>query len=166
MTLSRIFDNKPNAITIHALIGTTLGNLQLFSAVALTARKADVGLQPPLLDKVMQRAWIPTSLVDLRHLKAGLKPYTKRFEDVYRPIRHSIFAHRLISNADADATLFGGTSRDEVSEILDHLHDLIDAISNLYQNGHKPELGTRSYKDYNQHIREGVSAVLKRLPDG
>jgi len=64
-----------------------------------------------------------------------------------------------MSNADADATLFGGSSRDEVSEILNYLHDLIDAISNFYLNGHKPEFGTRSYKDHNQRIRDGVRSV-------
>ena len=34
LTLSRIFDNKANAHTIHKLINATLGNLQLFSAAA------------------------------------------------------------------------------------------------------------------------------------
>ena len=111
----------------------------------------------------MAQAWIPASAKDLRHLKATLTPYTRRFEKVYRPIRHAIFAHRLMSNTEAGAKLFGDTSRDEVSAILDFLHDLIEAILYLYINGLQPELGTRDFKEHNQRIRDGVGLVLKRL---
>ena len=164
ITLSRIFDNDANAITIHKLIAATLRNIDLFSAESLASRKTDAGITHPLLDAYISKAWVPTSANDLRHLKAALKPHAKRFSLVYRPIRHSIFAHRLMSNSEADARLFADTSRAEISVVLDFLHDLIDAISGLYLNGLKPELGHRSYKEYNQRIRDGARSVLKRFP--
>ncbi len=113
-------------------------------------------------DENVSNAWIPATANDLRYLKDELKPRTKTFERVYKPIRCDLFAHRLMSNAAAEK-LFGNTSRDEVSRILDFLHDLIDGISGLYLYGRKPEFGKRSYKEYNQRICDGVGSVLKRL---
>jgi hypothetical protein len=165
ITLSRIFDTGPKAKTIRKLISDTLGHLELFSATALAARNTNGGQNPERLDEYMAEPWVPASADDLRHLKRALKPYASRFRQVYEPIRHAMFAHRLMSNVEAGATLFQDTNREEVSVMLDFLRDLIDAISNLYLYGRKPELGTRSYKDHNQRIRDGVSAVLKRLPD-
>jgi len=95
VTLSRIFDIEVNAHTIHTLINATRGNLHLFSVAALRSRKTHNGPKPDWLDSYMAEAWIPTSPKDLRHLKTALAPHTKRFEKVYRPIRHAIFAHRL-----------------------------------------------------------------------
>ncbi len=59
-------------------------------------------------------------------LKKELAKQSRRFEEVYRPIRNNIFAHRLLSNDQAAFKLFGETSRVEVVKILDFLHDLID----------------------------------------
>jgi hypothetical protein len=163
LTLSRIFDTGANTRTIHTLLNSTLANVHLFSASALAARKATGRTKPKWLDDYIARAWIPSSATDLRRLKIALKPYATRFEQVYRPIRHAIFAHRLMTNAEAGATLFQNTSRDEITKILDFLHDLIDAILDLYLNGVKPELGKRDFTEYNQRVRDRVAAVLRRL---
>jgi hypothetical protein len=126
-------------------------------------RKTHGGPKPLWLDDYMAEVWIPTSAKDLRHLKTALSPHTKRIEKVYRPIRHAIFAHRLMSDDQAGVQLFGDTSRDEVGTILDFLHDLIESIVNLYTNGFEPELGRRDFKEHNQRIRDGVAKVLKSL---
>jgi hypothetical protein len=121
------------------------------------------GPKPGWLDSYIAAAWIPTAGVDLRHLKTSLAPHAKRFEEVYRPIRHGIVAHRLMSDAQAREELFGKTNREEVAMILDFLHDLIETILHLYMNGSKPVLGTRDFRMHNQRIRDGVSEVLQRL---
>lgn len=68
-----------------------------------------------------------------------------------------------MSDAEAGDQFFGDTSRDEVTAILDFLHDLIYAILGLYTNGTQPELGKRDFKEHNQRVRDGVGLVLKRL---
>lgn len=68
-----------------------------------------------------------------------------------------------MSNDQAAAQFFGDTSRVEVGAILDFLHDLIEAIVNLYLNGFEPELGKRDFKEHNQRIRDGVAKVLRSL---
>lgn len=80
MTLSRIFDTSQNqASTVHSLLAATSGNLAIFSRDAPYDRTVKAGLTPPLLDDYMATIWIPTCPAELRHLKAALKPYTKRF---------------------------------------------------------------------------------------
>lgn len=163
LTLSRIFDTDPNAHTIHTLLNATLGNIHLFSASALEARRKESGTKPEWLDSFIAQAWTPSSAKDLRHLKTLLTPHARRFEQVYRPIRHAVYAHRLMTDLKAGATLFIQTDRSEITEMLDFLHDLIMAIRNLFENGLNPELGKRDFKEHNRDIRDGVESLLKRL---
>jgi hypothetical protein len=161
--LGRIFDADPDVHSIHKVLAAALRHVQFFSKEALAARKMGAGTKPDWLDGYMATAWAPADTSDLRHSKRGLAIRNRQFEDVYRPIRHSIFAHRLMSNDQAAFELFGNTSRAEVSAILDFLHDLIDIIIDLYSNGIKPELGLRDFTEYNQCIRRGPEGVLRRL---
>jgi AbiU2 len=140
-----------------------LGNPELFSTKALGNRKRAEGFDPLGLDQYVARAWVPSSTTELRDLKRQLATYQKRFEQIYRPIRDAIFAHRLMSNDEAASALFTATSRGEVGIMLDFLHDFIDAIMGLYENGDEPVLGRRSYDQYNQRIRDGVQSVLRTL---
>ena len=163
MTLSRIFDNNPKNHTIHSLVNRTLGNIGLFSAAALEARKARGDSPPSLLGDYMAHVWVPLSEKSLQHLKEALTPFKTRFENIYRPIRHAIFAHRIMSDDESAVRLFGVTNRIEVGEIVDFLHDLIDVIADLYTNGTEPVLGKRDFQESNQHVRDSVGVVLKRL---
>ena len=166
MILGRIFDSAQDARSIHKVVSTVVGQHQLFSKQALAARKTKEGFPPDGLDQFIAAAWAPSSAAELRFLKKGLAKHNGRFEEVYRPIRNKIFAHRLLSNDQAAFQLFRVTSRVEVAEILDFLHDLIDAIQDLYLNGNQPELDKRSYTEYNQRIRAGAQRVLRKLAAG
>lgn len=163
MTLSRIFDNHPNAHTIHTVVRDTLGNIAFFSAESIERRKMHDGPRPEWLDDYMNSVWVPADVSELRYLKKSLSPIAKRFEDIYRPIRHAIFAHRTMSDDQSAVQLFGGTNRQEVGQIIDFLQDLIDAIEDLYTNGNEPRLGTRNYAQSNQRLRDDVAAVIIRL---
>ena len=166
MILGRIFDSAQDARSIHKVVSAVVGQPQLFSKQALAVRKTTEGFPPDGLDQYIATAWAPTSPAELRYLKKELAKHSGRFEQVYRPIRNAIFAHRLLSNDQAAFKLFGETSRVEVAKILDFLHDLIDAIESLYVNGTRPELGKRSYTEYNQRIRAGAQHVLRKLATG
>lgn len=162
--LGRIFDSSPDSRSIDKLLSETLGHLHFFSKEALTARKMGSAGKPEWLESFVASAWFPNGPADLRFLKKRLVPYRKKFENVYRPIRHSIFAHRLLTQ-NQGITLFAATNRGEVGQILDFLHDLMFNLENLYLNGCKPQLGARA--DYHQHykqiVRAGVEKMLLRL---
>jgi hypothetical protein len=67
-----------------------------------------------------------------------------------------------MSNDEAGTKLFPDTNRGEITAILDFLKDLSQALWGLYNNGTRPELGKRDYKDHNQRIRDGVRKALNR----
>jgi hypothetical protein len=114
------------------------------------------------LDEFVAGAWVPRKASDLRYLKKALKPHAGKFIRVYRPIRHNIFAHRLVTDREEITELFAETNRMEIGQILDFLHDLIDAIEQLFVNGRKPELGARLYGAFNQAFKDGVKSVLAK----
>ena len=161
--LGRILDSAPGAHSIHKVVNATLSHPEFFSKEALAARKMAGASKPEWLDDYIAKAWAPCAVAELRHLKKALATHNSRFVEVYRPIRHAVYAHRLISNDQAAFELFGKTNRDEVAAILNFLHDLIDSVQDLYVNGIRPELGKRVYGEYNQRIRNSTENVLRKL---
>jgi hypothetical protein len=164
MCLGRIFDTNDTATSIYRLVRITRLNLQVFSKAALSARKTGHGPEPPWLNVYLQGVWEPQTAEALRFLRDALKPHAKLFESVYKPIRHSVYGHRLMSDDEAGIALFPQTNREAVGKILDFLHDLIESVNELYLNGTKPELG-RDFKEYNQRVREDARNVMRRLAE-
>jgi hypothetical protein len=74
--------------------------------------------KPEWLDAFIEHAWEPSGAGDLRHLKKELGQYVKKFEQVYRPIRHNIYAHRLVTDDGHVSALFAQTNRAEIGTIL------------------------------------------------
>lgn len=99
----------------------------------------------------------------MRYLKNALKPHSKRFREIYRPIRHGYFGHRLIETEKPIPALFAMTNKIDLAQMLDFLHELVDAISNLYLNGVQPELGTRSFTSHNDKIRASARSVIRKV---
>ena len=164
MGLGRIFDSTPGGHSIQKVISSTMENFAFFSKASLRARRMrDRTDEPEWLPEFVAVAWEPESAADLRFLKHCLKPYIRLFEEVYRPIRHAIYGHRLMTNDEAGSQLFPHTNREAVGKMLDFLHDLIDAIINLYNNGSEPRLGERDFAGHNERIREGARNVLRKL---
>jgi len=163
IVLARVFDSSGDAHSIHKLINATLSNIHFFSKQALAKRKMAGGPKPEWLDDYVARAWAPSAARDLRHLKISLREYDRRFKKVYLPIRNKIFAHKAIADSQAVFALFEKASHKEIAATLDFLHDLIEAICNLYLNGIKPELGQRSHGEGNRQIKRGAENVLRKL---
>jgi hypothetical protein len=162
MCLGRIFDTNDAMSSIHRLIRITRVNLHVFSSAALGARKLGSGPKPFWFDNFMAAVWEPQTAADLKFLKDALKPHAAEFETVYRPIRHKVYGHRVMSDEQAGIDLFPQTNREGIGKILDFLHDSVEAITDLYLNGTKPVLG-RDFKDYNRRIRDDARNVLRRL---
>jgi len=164
--LGRIFDSSPGGHSIQKVISSTMENFAFFSKVALKARRMRGRTdEPEWLPEFVAAAWQPESAADLRFLKHSLKPYIKLFEEVYRPIRHAIYGHRLMTNDEAGSQLFPRTNREAVGRMLDFLHELIDSIIDLYNNGKRPRLGERDFTGHNDRIRNGARNVLRKLAE-
>lgn len=169
VTLSRIFDRNPNTLSIHRLLNETLQHLQFFSKDALRKRKNDLKIGPEYLDALIDEAWAPADASELRYLKKTLAPHVRKFQEIYLPIRHVYYAHRVLD--EPVGQLFSLTNRNELGKVLNFLHEMADGITHLYLNGMKPEFGNRDFTRYNEKIRASVREVvikvtgLKAMPE-
>jgi hypothetical protein len=163
LCLGRIFDAGESAKSIHRLLRLTGANLQVLSRAAVGARKIGHGPKPTVPDEYLMGKWEPQAAADLKFLKDALKPHAAVFESVYKPIRHAVYGHRLMSDDQASVDLFPQTNREAVGKIIDFLHDLVESINELYLNGRKPELGVRNFKEHNQRIRNEARNVMRKL---
>jgi hypothetical protein len=162
ITLGRIFDENENALSVHRVIRETLKHPEYFSKNALAARKCAGRSKPDWLDSFMSDTWEPNTQ-ELRQLKKALAEQAKKFIEIYRPIRHQVYAHRVAIDGN-EFELFEKTNRTEIRSILQFLSELINAIENLYLNGRKPMLGKQENPhDYPEKIRQSVNSVLGKL---
>jgi AbiU2 len=162
MSLWRIFDTKnDDAKGIHTLLRITTANLHLFAKSVLAVRKmAGENTKPPWFDNFLKAAWEPTSARCLKPLKDALKPHAKLFEEVYGPIRHNIYGHRLMSDLRAGAELFPQTNRKALGEMIHFLQNLVSDLQHLYNHGNKPTL-KGDFSSGNENIRQKVREVVQ-----
>ena len=119
VALNRLFETDPNALSIQRLLNETLAHPELFSNDALRKRKGDLKIAAEHMDALIDSAWVPVDASELRYLKRELKPHFRKVTEIYQPIRHWYYAHRLLQTDKPVAELFSLTSRNEVAQILD-----------------------------------------------
>jgi hypothetical protein len=146
MTFSRLFDKTPNVITFRSLLTATIGNIDLFSHEALGARKLEHGRKPEWWEGYMAHAWIPREPRDLRFLSKEFAPHEAHVHEIYLPLRHAIYAHRLMSEEQAGRDLFTKTNRQQLGKTILFLYQLFRAIQDLYRDGIKPEIDPESHR--------------------
>lgn len=163
VALSRLFETNPNTFSIHRLLNETLAHPEFFSKDALRRRKSELKVGPEYIDALIDDAWSPADASDLRYLKKALAPHARKFQEIYLPIRHWYYAHRLLQTDKPLGDLFAQTNRNELGKILDFLHELVDGITYLYLNGMKPEFGVRDFSQYNDNLRESVREIIHKI---
>jgi hypothetical protein len=162
ITLGRIFDENKDALSAHRVIRETLKHTEFFSKNALAARKCAGGAKPDWLDSFMSDAWEPNTQ-ELRKLKKALAGQANKFNKVYLPIRHQVYAHRVAIDKN-EFELFKKTDRTEIRSILKFLREWINVIEELYLNGRKPVMGKQENPHgYPEEIRRSVNSVLGKL---
>jgi AbiU2 len=161
--LNRLFETDANALSIHRLLNETLAHPEFFSKDALRRRKIDLKIAPEYLDALIDGAWAPVDASELRYLKKELKPHFRKFTEIYQPIRHYYYAHRLLQTDKLVAELFSLTSRNELEQILDFFHQLVREIWHLYQNGTKPEFRTQGLVKKDSEAMKSVREVINKV---
>ena len=167
LVLGRIFDKSPGSHSVHKLLAATVAHPEFFSRAALSARVA-ARLSAPLPDWVNE-VKEPTA-ADLKRLEDALKPYAEKYDQVYKPIRNQVFAHRERMDGGRLTDLFAKTQIQEVGEILRFLSNLKDVLHELFQNGHEPafpdgklETTSSHYEQEVKEIKSSTRAVLTAL---
>jgi hypothetical protein len=162
VALGRLFDSRVDSHSIYNLLAMTESHPEYFSKVSLAARKASVGIKSESLDGFLGTAWEPNA-GDVVYLRAALAPCIQEFRSVYGPIRHKVFAHKGLQPKTQTDALFSKAEIKKIDEVLYSLHDLMEALWQLYHNGMKPDLGARAY-DYRARIAATTRSVLSGLP--
>lgn len=167
IVLARIFD-EGNGHSVHKLLKTTVTHPEYFSKSALYERKKmPAGQpQPDWLDDYVNKAWEPTAS-DLRAIKKNLGPYKTKFEKLYRPIRHKIFAHKALKDMEQISNLIGMAVHEEVDNLLYFLFHLMETIGQIFHNGRQPESDSHvAYGRHKDRIKTTTRDVLRTLAKG
>lgn len=133
----RIFDPASDAHSIRAFLTATGENPHLFSRTALAKRKRDSGLPSDVAEQFVASAWKPT-VHDLKQIATPLKGSQKKFENVYQPIRSSVFAHGILKDPQR-ARLISTAQIPEIIEMLTASQKVVEGVTQLYLNGRKPD---------------------------
>lgn len=161
ITMGRIFDNGNDAHSVHKLLSSVLAHPNFFTKEALSKRKINGNEKPLWLDDYLKNVFEP-GIPDLRQIKNRLKPYRKKFDEAYRDIRNTVFAHTIAKDSEAVSKLFGNTKISEIEDILYVLEDLLESLWQLYHNGRCLEFNKIS-KDYVSRIEQNTHEVLQKL---
>ncbi len=158
ITLGRVFDTSGDVRSLHTLLGAIIKHPELFSKDRLRARKiALVHSTPDWLDDRVKEAWEPNA-TDLRLFKQSIKPLTTTFHNLYAPIRHQVFGHSILTEQQLVQQLFGKLQLADIDALLYALRDVLSNLDDLFLNGNKPAMGTRSYG-----YRERINVEVQRL---
>jgi hypothetical protein len=161
ITIGRVFDKDPRSHSIQKLLAQMAAYPEYFSRASLERRKREAarGGDVSWLPSFLRDVWEPTT-VDLEQLRDALNPTIAKYEQIYQPIRHTLFAPNDIA-VDIGA-LLGRSLIADVEQILYELHDMLEAVWQLYMNGMEPRLGQQKY-DHQDRIGETTRRVMASL---
>ena len=144
IVLGRIFDQN-SMHNIDRLIKIAQDNKDIFSKKALSKRKKkDSPNADEWIDDYLKSVYEPTAK-DFRELRKKVKKFRKIYESNYRDIRHKIYAHKEVTDAEEIQKLFSKTNIRELQRVFVFVNALYDALWELLYNGRKPVLRRMRY---------------------
>jgi len=144
IVLGRIFDQR-STHNIDRLLKLAQENIGIFSKEVLADRKRqDSSNADEWLDDYLKTSYEPTSK-EFRDLRRKVKDYRNLYEANYRDIRHKIYAHKEVSEAEEVQKLFSKTNIRELQKIFVFINALYEALWQLLYNGRKPDLRPMRY---------------------
>jgi len=163
VTLGRIFDVDGNAFSIHAFLRACIENIGQFSVESLRERKLrDAKSEiPDWLGEYLSDAYVPCES-DFQRLRGETSKRQKQYEEIYRPIRNKIIAHKEQQTIETADDFFGKTSIGQIEEILNFLFQVQSIIFQLFFNGRLCSIGDFTF-DEDNYVQDDVEGMLRRL---
>jgi len=144
IVLGRIFD-QDSTHNIDRLVKLAQDNMDVFSKEALANRKRQGGVNA-------DESYEPTTK-DFRALRKKVRKHRRVYEANYRDIRHRIYAHKEVSDAEKVQELFSKTNIRELQSMVVFINALYEALWQLLYNGRKPVLRPMRYS-VNRMVRD------------
>ena len=163
ITIGRLFDIDGAAFSVHAFLRSCIENIGQFSLEALRQRKIDDngGVVPDWLDDYMANSYTPTEN-DFQRIRGEVSKYQKVYEDIYKPIRHQLIAHKEKESIEKADELFGKTNIGHIEELLDFFHQIENIVFDLLHNGKLNEIGFYSFSE-SERVEKDVNDLLEKL---
>lgn len=139
LALGRLFDQDSRSIhNIDRLTSHLSKNITAFSREGLRARRIAEGMDPTFSARYVADKH-DLSVDDIRNVRSAVKKWRNIYNERYRIIRHSVFAHRAV-RFDESETLFANTRTSEMLEMLGFLDALYTSLWELQANGRPLDL--------------------------
>lgn len=163
VTLGRIFDMDHGALSIHSFLNKCIAEIQQFGPDELRTRKIRLagGSVPPWLANYMAEAQHP-SKEDFRALKRQAKRFQKQYEEIYKPIRNKVVAHKEIAAIPDTAALFAKTRIGDIQKTLEFLNGVSEVVFEWLHNGRRTELSDHVLNE-EIPVLESVSELMAKI---
>jgi hypothetical protein len=159
VALGRIFD-QDTPHNVNRLLRLAQDNPQIFSKAALAQRKQGPNHAPPAwLNNYLKDVYLPRP-TDWQRLRGYVSKQRKIYFEKYRPLRHKVFGHKVLSDPEAVSALFAKTNIREMQRMVVFLMALYAALWQLFMNGARPVLRPQRYSV--NRMRERASKNLRR----
>ena len=136
ITIGRLFDTDGRSFSVHTFLKQCIENVDQFSKDALRKRrtKGFEADKPSWLDEFIEKSYQPNK-EDFLKLKGEVSKRQKRYELIYRPIRHKVFAHKEFKEIKCIDELFKKAKIGEMQDLLSFLYQIERIIFQLLYNG-------------------------------
>ncbi|MGL1903395.1 MAG: hypothetical protein OCC49_14745 [Fibrobacterales bacterium] len=160
IALGRIFDEDGESFSADMFLKIIIQNIEQFKLDNLRKRVIEsTNDNAPWIDEFMADAFEP----DVRHfqiMRSKLKVKRDIFNDIYKPIRNKIIAHKDLETIDSASELLAKTNFIEIKELLSYLNRVYLVLFNLIHNGTE-----RKVEDFNINVAEDIEKDILNLLD-
>ena len=163
ITLGRLFDVDGDSFSVHAFLKCCIENIDQFGKEALRERKLRESSEknPAWLDEYINNAYVPTEN-DFQRIRGETSKYQRQYEDIYRPIRNKVLAHREKATLENVAELFEKTNIGQIEGFVFHLVQVQGIVFQLLNNGRLTAIGDHKFDD-EEYVMKDVQKLMERI---
>lgn len=163
ITVGRLFDIDGDAFSVHAFLRYCIENVEQFNSDYIRKRKlADQnGIEPDWLAGYMDNVY-EAKEKDFQRLRGEVGKRQKRYEEIYRPIRNKVMAHKEIASLSNVTDIFGKTHIGEIQDFLTLFNQIENIVFDLMHNGKLREIGDYPVREEHR-MEQDVSSLLNRI---
>jgi DNA-binding ferritin-like protein len=163
IVIGRLFDIDGKTFSIHKLLKTCIENINQFSKDALRERKIKSSGTNELswLDEYIEKSYQPNQ-EDFLKLKGEVSKRQKRYELIYKPIRHKVFAHKEFKEIKYIDRLFKKAKIGEIQDLLCFLYQIERIIFQLLYNGDLMNIGDFTFNE-EELVMKDITGLLDKI---
>ena len=162
ITIVRLFDLDGESFSVHTFLRKCITNIDQFSKDALRKRRIKGSEADKLswLNEFIEKSYQPSEK-DFLKLKGEVSKRQKRYESIYKPIRHKIFAHKELNGIKSVDELFKKAEIGEIQDLLCFLYQIERIIFQLLYNGRLMNIGDFTFNKEELVMKDIVGLLDK-----